>query len=51
MGGSGAMRLRVKGLRFFVVARAADRDEADRFFMAIFALFAADFAASNSNRI
>src|SRR5205814_6033064 len=35
MGGSGALRLRVKVLRFFAVARAADRDEADRFFMAI----------------
>src|SRR5450759_4422530 len=35
MGASVALRLRVKVLRFFAVARAADRDEADRFFMAI----------------
>src|SRR5258708_14357758 len=35
MGGSVARRLRVEVLRFFAVARAADRDEADRFFMAI----------------
>ena len=35
MGGSMALRLRVKVLRFFAVARTADREEPDRFFMAI----------------
>src|SRR2546425_8193259 len=35
MGDSVALRLCVKVLRFLAVARAADRDEADRFFMAI----------------
>jgi hypothetical protein len=35
MGGSVVLRFCVKILRFFAVARAADPDEADRFFMAI----------------
>jgi hypothetical protein len=35
MEGSVALRLRAKVLRFFAVARAADRDEVDRFFMPI----------------
>ena len=35
MGGSALRRLRVKVVRLSAVARAADRDEADRFFMAI----------------
>jgi hypothetical protein len=35
MGASVARRLRATVLGFFAVASAADRDEADRFFMAI----------------
>src|SRR5437870_13434565 len=35
MGDSVALRLCVKVLRFLAVTRTADRDEADRFFMAI----------------